>query len=150
MAYHARRVLNTEGRRWPKKMRALFLVGLLNNTVVGANLSKISRRKVSTFLDNVRALISAVEHPAGRDSEALSRRNIKALQSWVNRQLYNHRSTIVFDILGRGWSFANAIHREQIEEHAAFMSIVELAEMGLLNRIRRCACGNWIFARFIH
>jgi len=63
-----------------------------------------------------------------------------------------------FPMRGRNWIIQNRFYcvgrkkqrKLPWEEHVAAYSVIELARLGLLNRISQCACSKWFFGRFQH
>jgi hypothetical protein len=153
-----RRVLKEVAREYPGEKHARRLIRWLNNsdprdaqTYYRDRITAASRNRVVFFLEHVQGLITRIEASVQEDLEFDPPRDISILERLVNDQLQQYPSTTFFGIYGREWAFDEVIGGNRpAGEWVAIRSIVELARLKLLDRIRRCTCGAWLYARFSH
>jgi hypothetical protein len=159
MSSVVRRVLKEVAREYPGEKHARLLIRWVNNSnprdtqhyYPRDRITAASRNRVVFFLEHLQGLITRIEASTQEDLELDPPGDISILERLVNDQLQQYLSTTSFEIYGREWAFEEVISGNRpAGEWIAIRSIVELAKLKLLDRIRRCTCGDWLYARFSH
>jgi hypothetical protein len=88
-----------------------------------------------------------------RNRKATDGPNSRELAKWlkanVNAILADYKFSPVVEEMGNRWKVEWAVLDRQGEDAALVPFLLDLAERGLLHKIRRCAnpkCGKWLFA----
>lgn len=74
----------------------------------------------------------------------------RELQSRLRRYKFYPRFFPLGRVLSFAWTPIQPDHPERYGEVSAIADLSKLAEKGLLDHLRECTCGKWIWARFSH
>lgn len=126
----------------------------------GAQNSAASRKRIEGLLDNLRKVLAIVasvpsnfdwtnagygKHPPEPDGyDELTTELAYRLQEYPTCPFFSVKD-------GREWYINDGVWGTRpTGESVAAHGILALAQIGLLDRIKRCDCGKWYFARFTH
>lgn len=140
--------------RWLNQDHEQEYVG---NEYLGRYLGKntrASRERVIWLIETARAVRVAVREAPQRDLLAFPTRKLAKLDNQLNKFLLQYPTVPSFYLTcGRECMFDdNTIvgGRRPVGEALAVFRILELSNMGLLDRLHKCDCGRWLFSRFKH
>jgi hypothetical protein len=113
---------------------------------------KESRSNVLWVIKTIRELTALAEKYGPAASWTESPKDIEDLEHSLTVMLsdYSFSPTLGW-VKGEGfkWDEYNAGHRPA-DETWMIRQVVDLSKDGLLDRIRKCSCNRWFFARFAH
>jgi hypothetical protein len=125
----------------------------------GAKNSPASRKRIEGLLDNLRKVLAIVAtvppdfdwDNAGYSGPPVPESFEESTLELANR-LQDYPTCPFFWVdVGRQWYIEDGVWGSRpAGESVAAHSIIAIAVAGLLDRIDRCDCGNWYFARFRH
>jgi hypothetical protein len=140
-------------RTYPGDPWTSNLVSWLNGDVLdrGRN-SRASRSRLLDFMDSVRKVTDAIAAAPSWDLINNPTPRLNRVINELNARLDEYPSTPTFYInWGREWVFDDAIAgRRPPGESVAIHGVIELAKLHLLDRVIRCQCSRWFFAKFAH
>jgi hypothetical protein len=133
------------------------LLELLNaSDGVSGDGTTASRRRMEGLFEIVAAMLFLTKE---KSSHSLSRRSDRKYESLIrslNRKLKRYQETryplfVLSNNKDRWFDYVIRTPDMPASEHRAVSAFVEIGELGLLERVRRCNhCKKWLFARFPH
>jgi hypothetical protein len=155
-----RKLENRDERAYEGEEAASRVVLWLNGK--GDNNSRRSRERIQDLLECLReviALVESVPQDFNWPNAGLSKfhrprpEGFDELENELHSRLSIYVTYPAFEtyVWGPEWGFDDVIcGRTPAGESVAAHSIIAVAKLGLLDRIRMCDCGKWFFARFLH
>lgn len=126
----------------------------------GAKNSAASRKRIEGLLNNLRQVLAIVANVppnfdwdnAGYAPDYSLPDSYDELTLELANRLQDYPTCPFFNVdVGGQWYIEDGVWGVRpAGESVAAHSILELAKAGLLDRINRCDCGKWYFARFRH
>ncbi len=134
-----------------KNDRELLLAGIAFENVLdwlnGSEATRASRKRIRELIEDLRVIAS----PA--TLEALHQKHLPEELAQIllrtNKFLANYPTTPLIGWNPRGYlEFGQDFERRRLElEGGVAYSLISIAELGLVDRIRKCICGVWFQAR---
>jgi hypothetical protein len=154
MASTASRPLE-KGRRYGRFPWISHLVAWLNGdpTPSWEKTGRASRRRVLDFIENFRDVLEAIKSAPSWDLINNPTPQLSRHMAELSARLDEYPTSVAFYInYGRDWVFDDGAvaGRRPAFESVAIHNAIELARLGLLQRIISCECGRWFFAKFAH
>src|SRR5271157_3194381 len=127
----------------------------------GGKNSRASRRRILDLIDCIRETLATIEveplykaEPRWDLTKSPFTTKLVKLINEVNERIAEYPLLPHFSVSFERkdeWDFDDAICGDvPAGEALAARGVMELARQRLLDRIRRCICGTWFFARFMH
>ena len=126
----------------------------------GPKNSAPSRKRIKELLDNLRKVLAIIARVpsdfdwdnAGYAGHDPIPESFEELTVELAKRLQEYPTCPFFWVdVGRQWYIEDGVWgKRPAGESVAAHGIVEIARAGLLDRVNRCDCGNWFFARFRH
>jgi hypothetical protein len=135
-----------------------MILEMLNGTPVpkGQRLSTNQRARLLQVIEDIKTLLEMVGPPwdgivTDQISDQFQCVNVKLVKYPCFTMFYPTQKNNVQRADGRLWETGDALlGTRPFNESIGVHGVIELAKLGLLNRIQICECGKWYFRRFTH
>lgn len=129
-----------------------WLNGQARSEYDGANTPQ-SRGRVLWLIEAIRSVQDMVRKAPDVTVLLRSSRKLERLCNQIDACLWKYPTALSFQLTRDGeciFDDGSLSGRFPAGEGVAIYGVVALARMHMLDRLRRCECGQWLFARFTH